>query len=115
MDVAISKMCSVRIDPGSRALPANLCPGLAGAEVLCDGDDFCESVGESVEALAGGASGRVRRNISSTWCAPDSASLTPASPTRIGATEGLGWGVRCLGFERASWNSRLRSVNVTSR
>ena len=40
---------------GLRALPANLCPGLAGTEALCDGDDFCESVGESVEARAGGA------------------------------------------------------------
>jgi hypothetical protein len=40
---------------GSRALPANLCPGLAGAEALCHADDFCESVGESVEARAGGA------------------------------------------------------------
>ena len=40
---------------GLRALPANLCPGLAGSEVFCDGDDLCESVGESVEARAGRA------------------------------------------------------------
>ena len=37
------------------ALPANLCPGSAWAEALCLGYDFCESVGEPVEAGALGA------------------------------------------------------------
>jgi hypothetical protein len=78
-----------RPSPEVTRFTGHLCPGLAGAEALCDGDDFCESVGESVEGREVGPFGRERRNISSTWWAPDSTLVTPARPTRKGATEGL--------------------------
>ena len=32
--------------------------------------------------------------------------MTPSRPVRSGATGVLGWGARCRGFQRASWNSR---------
>src|SRR5262249_25029390 len=40
--------------------------------------------------------------------------MTPLRPVLSGAIGAFGWGVGCRGLERASWNSRLRSVNVTS-
>lgn len=41
-------------------------------------------------------------------------SMRPSSPVRWDASDVLGCGARWRGWERASWNSRWRSVRVTS-
>ena len=81
------------------ALPANLCPISGRIEPPCLGNDFWATVGEPVEVRVV-AFGSVRRNISRTWWAPKSASITPSRPVRSGATGVLGWGARCR-FRRA--------------
>ena len=45
----------LRADGSWITLPANLCRGLTGGEAFCLYDDFCESVGQPVEAGACGA------------------------------------------------------------
>ena len=62
----------------SRALPADLCPSLAlaGAETLCESDDFGKSVRESVEArpsgtVRQGAAEHLHHMLSASQCVND--------------------------------------------
>ncbi len=77
------------------------------------GEDLCEPVGEPVKALAIGVVWeRAAEDLQRVLGGLEGIDETVEAGAEL-RRRGLGCGARCLGLERAIWNSRSRSVRAT--